>query len=73
MRYASDLVSITADATLPGGLGTFGFDDEGVPAQRVPVIVDGMFENFLSSRETAASWARPRTPRAGPTGGATCR
>ena len=53
MRYASDLVSITADATLPGGLGTFGFDDEGVPAQRVPVIVDGIFENFLSSRETA--------------------
>ena len=41
-------------ATLAGGLGTFGFDDEGVPAQRVPIIVDGMFENFLTSRETAA-------------------
>ena len=53
VRYASDLVSITADATLPGGLGTFGYDDEGVPAQRVPIIVDGTFENFLSSRETA--------------------
>ena len=53
VRYASDLVSITADATLPGGLGTFGFDDEGVPAQRVPIIVDGVFQNFLSSRETA--------------------
>ena len=34
VRYASDLVSVTADASLPGGLGTFGFDDEGVPAQR---------------------------------------
>jgi TldD protein len=54
VRYGSDLVSITADATLAGGLGTFGFDDEGVPAQRVPIIVDGMFENFLTSRETAA-------------------
>ena len=53
VRYASDLVSITADATLAGGLGTFGFDDEGVPAQRTPIIVDGMFENFLTSRETA--------------------
>lgn len=53
VRYASDLVSITADATLPGGLGTFGFDDEGVPAQATPIIVDGMFENFLTSRETA--------------------
>jgi TldD protein len=54
LSYASDLVSITADATLPGGLGSFAYDDEGAPAQRVPVIVDGTFEGFLSSRETAA-------------------
>ncbi len=53
LRYASDVVSITADATIPGGLGTFGWDDEGVPAQRVPIIVDGVFQGFLSSRETA--------------------
>ena len=53
VRYASDLVSITADATLPGGLGTFGYDDEGVPASSTPIIVDGVFENFLTSRETA--------------------
>jgi len=53
VRYASPLVSIVADATLPGGLGSFGFDDEGVPAQRTPVIVDGVFENFLTNRETA--------------------
>jgi TldD protein len=53
LRYGSPLVSITADATLPGGLGTFGFDDEGVPAQSVPIIVDGIFQNFLTSRETA--------------------
>jgi predicted Zn-dependent protease len=25
-------MNITADPTTPGGLGTFGFDDEGVPA-----------------------------------------
>ena len=54
LRYGSDLISITADATVPGGLGTFGYDDEGVPAQRVPVIVDGIFQQFISSRETAA-------------------
>ena len=54
LRYASDLVSITADATLAGGLGSFGWDDEGVPAQRVPIIVDGIFQNFISSRETAS-------------------
>jgi TldD protein len=53
LRYASDLVSITADASLPGGLGSFGWDDEGVPAQRTPIIVDGIFQDFISSRETA--------------------
>ena len=53
VRYASDLVSVTADASLPGGLGSFGYDDEGVPAQATPIIVDGIFENFLTSRETA--------------------
>jgi TldD protein len=55
LRYASDLVSITADATIPGGLGSFGWDDEGVPAQRVPIIVDGTFQDFISSRETAGA------------------
>jgi TldD protein len=59
LRYASDLVSITADATLPGGLGSFGWDDEGVPAQRTPVIVDGVFQNFISSRETAGVLGTP--------------
>jgi TldD protein len=55
LRYASDLVSITADATIPGGLGSFGWDDEGVPAQRVPIIVEGTFQDFISSRETAGA------------------
>ena len=55
LHYASDLVSITADATIPGGLGSFGWDDEGVPAQRVPIIIDGTFQDFISSRETAGA------------------
>jgi TldD protein len=54
-RYGSDLVNMTADATIPGGLGTFGYDDEGVPAQRAPIVRDGMFCGYLTSRETAAS------------------
>ncbi len=59
LRYASDLVSITADATLPGGLGSFGWDDEGVPAQSLPIIVDGIFQDFISSRETAVVLGLP--------------
>jgi TldD protein len=54
LQYAGPLVSIIADATVAGGLGTFGYDDEGVPAQRVPLIEAGVFREFQSSRETAA-------------------
>jgi TldD protein len=47
------VVNVTADATVPGGLGTFGFDDEGMRAQRVPIISHGTLSNVLTSRETA--------------------
>jgi TldD protein len=53
-RYGSDLVNIAADATCPGGLGSFFFDDEGVPAQKVDIVDDGIFVGYLTSRETAA-------------------
>jgi TldD protein len=53
LRYGSPGVSITADATIEGGLGSFGFDDEGVPARRTPVVKEGLFVNYLTSRETA--------------------
>lgn len=52
-RYGSEKVNVYADATLEGGLGTFGFDDEGVPAQRFPIIKEGVFLNYLTSRDTA--------------------
>jgi TldD protein len=52
-RYGSELVTIYADATIPGALGTFGYDDEGVPAQRVPIVKDGLFVGYLTSREFA--------------------
>jgi TldD protein len=52
--YGSEHVSIFQDATCEGGLGTFGYDDEGVPAQRTPVVDRGRFVGYLTSRETAA-------------------
>jgi TldD protein len=52
-RYGSDIVNIVADATVPGGMGTFGWDDEGVPGQRAYLIKNGMFVGYLTSRETA--------------------
>ena len=54
-RYGSPAVNITADATIPGGLGTFGYDDEGIPAHSTPVVREGLFVGYLTSRETAAA------------------
>jgi len=55
LRYASPIVNVVADARAEHGpgLGTFAYDDEGVPAQRIDVIKDGEFHGYLSSRETA--------------------
>lgn len=53
LKYGSDIVNITADATVSGGLGTFGYDDEGVKAQRSPLVKNGLFVGYLTSRETA--------------------
>jgi TldD protein len=54
LRYGSELMNVTADSTTPGGLGTFGFDDEAVPASSEPVVEAGVLRGFLTSRETAA-------------------
>jgi TldD protein len=53
LRYGSAVVNLVADATTPRGLGTFAFDDEGVPAQRVDLVREGRFVGYLTSRETA--------------------
>src|SRR6266480_1570468 len=55
LKYGSELVNVVADARQEHGpgLGTFAFDDEGVAAQCTPVITNGLFTGYLSSRETA--------------------
>ena len=55
LKYASPIVNVVADARLEHGpgLGTFAYDDEGVPAQCIDIIKDGEFRGYLSSRETA--------------------
>ena len=58
LRYGSEQVSITADATTPGSLGSFGYDDEGVPAQRDYLVRDGILTGFQSSRESALEIGR---------------
>jgi TldD protein len=54
LRFGSELMNITADATLPGALGSFGFDDEGTPAHRVDIVKEGVWVGVLSGRDSAA-------------------
>jgi TldD protein len=54
LKYGSDIMNVTCDPTLPGGLGSYAYDDDGVKSFRDPLIVDGVFQNFLSSRDTAS-------------------
>src|SRR6266700_1485670 len=55
LKYASGIVNVVADARLEHGqgLGTFAYDDEGVPAQCTDIIKDGKFRGYLSNREMA--------------------
>lgn len=61
LRYGSEHMNVTSDSTIDGGLGSFGFDDEGVEAQRVDLIRDGILVGFQSSRETAATIGADRS------------
>ncbi|GAB2609617.1 TldD/PmbA family protein [Kribbella endophytica] len=54
-KWGSPIVSAYADATIPGGLGSFGYDDEGVQSQRTQLIKDGIFLGYMSGRESAAA------------------
>jgi TldD protein len=55
LQYGSPLMNVTADATSPGGLGSYRWDDEGVEGRAVPIVRDGVLHGFLSGRESAAA------------------
>ncbi len=63
LRYGSEHVTVVADARLDHGpgLGSFGYDDEGVPAQSTDIIRAGRFTGYLTSRETAAAIGQKRS------------
>jgi TldD protein len=63
LKYGSDIVHVVCDARLDHGpgLGTFAFDDEGVPAQSTDIIRDGLFTGYMTSRETAAAIGAERS------------
>jgi TldD protein len=64
LQYASGIISVYSDPTYTGGLSTYGYDDEGVKAERVPLIEKGILVGYLSSRETAKRIGRPSSAAA---------
>jgi TldD protein len=52
-QYGSKIVNLVSDNTIPGGLSTRGYDDEGVKAQRWNIVKDGIFTGYHTSRDTA--------------------
>jgi TldD protein len=53
LRFGATIVNLVGDRTQPGGLATTGFDDEGVKADRWPLVRDGMFVDWQTTRELA--------------------
>jgi PmbA protein len=47
-------LSLWDDATVAYGVGSYPFDDEGMPGQRLPLVTNGSVTNFLYDLQTAA-------------------
>jgi TldD protein len=53
LKYGSKLFNVTADRTIPGGVGTIGFDDDGVKTQEWPIVREGILVGLQTNREMA--------------------
>lgn len=53
-RVASDKVNIVDDGTLPSGLASSPFDDEGYPTSRTILVKEGILQGFLHNTYTAS-------------------
>lgn len=71
LRYGSDKLTARADATLPNSPGSFGFDDDGIPAQNNLLINKGILVGAISGRQMVEEAnARARRPIFDGSGGA---
>src|SRR5215213_2711386 len=53
LKYGSKHFNVSADRTFPTGMATVGFDDDGVKAQKWPIVKDGILVGLQTNRETA--------------------
>lgn len=64
-RVASELLTITDDATLRNGFATTSFDREGVAPEVLPLVEGGILRNFLHDSYTARKEGRRSNGHAG--------
>lgn len=60
-RYGSEIVNLEADSTLPGGLDTRGWDDDGVASGKWRIVDAGVLKGYLTSREWAGRIGESRS------------
>jgi len=53
LKYGSTLMNITGDRTIPGGMATIGYDDDGVKTMSFPIVREGILVGLQTNRETA--------------------
>ena len=53
LKYGSDLITLIGDRTQKYGLATRGYDDDGVKTTEFPIIENGLFVNYQTTREQA--------------------
>jgi TldD protein len=60
-RYGSAIVNLEADSTLPGGLDTRGWDDDGVASGKWKIVENGVLRGYLTNREWAKQIGETRS------------
>ncbi|HEY9180751.1 MAG TPA: TldD/PmbA family protein [Candidatus Baltobacteraceae bacterium] len=53
LKYGSDIVTIVIDNTMPEGMATVGYDDEGTKSKQSDIIRNGMLVGYEMSNDTA--------------------
>jgi TldD protein len=61
LKYGSPLMNIICDNTMPFGLCTRGWDDDGVEGQRWHIIKDGILVDYQTGRETCPAIGATRS------------
>ncbi len=54
LRYGSEVMNVTGDRTVPHGLASVGYDDEGVATQEWDIVKDGILVGYQLDRSMAA-------------------